>query len=84
MTSVKVHAEIDADGNLRLDVPVGLPAGKAEVVVVVQPEGNGEVNAASAVGIARSGLFTAQPAPDLDVDAAVNEMNQEWKSKLGL
>jgi len=38
MTTVKVHAEIDLDGKLRLEVPVGLPAGNAEVLVVVQPE----------------------------------------------
>jgi len=82
MTTVKVHAEIDADGKLRVEVPLGLPAGRAEVLVVVQPEGtNGRGKVFGGTGSARSDLFTAKSDQDIDVDAALNEMNEPWKSK---
>ena len=49
MTTVKVNAEIGGDGKLRLEVPLGLPAGKAEVVLVVQPDAP-EVGESAAAG----------------------------------
>jgi hypothetical protein len=83
MTTVSIHARIDPDGKLRLEVPVGLPAGNAEVLVIVQPEQTpARAQASGATGLARSGLFTGTPAGELDVDAALNEMNDAWKSKL--
>jgi len=83
MTAFKIHAEIDQDGKLRLEVPSGLPAGHAEVLIVVQPEGiNGLSKTTEGTGLARSGLFAAQADQNLDVDAALNEMNEAWKSKL--
>jgi hypothetical protein len=42
MQTVTVEAEVDADGVLRLTVPVGLPAGKVEVVLVIQPCAEGK------------------------------------------
>lgn len=37
MKTLTVEAEITSDGKLRLDVPSGLPPGKADVVLVIQP-----------------------------------------------
>jgi hypothetical protein len=83
MTTVKVQARIDQDGKLRLEVPSGLPAGKAEVLIVVQPElSNGHAKPSGVTGSARSGLFAGKSDQHLDVDAALSEMNDAWKSKL--
>lgn len=82
MTTVKVHAEIDRDGKLSLELPVGLAPGWAEVLVVIQPEGGNGHGDASTARVARSGLFTGKSAQSLDVDAALKEMNEAWKSKL--
>ena len=81
MTTVKVHAEIGPDGKLRLEIPIGLPAGHAEVLVVVQPEGNNGHKQVSSVGSARSGLFASKTGQNLDVDAALKEMNDAWRLK---
>jgi hypothetical protein len=83
MTAMKVSAEIGEDGTLRLEVTTGLPAGKAEVFVVVQPEANGRTVAAATQDHAvRSGLFVGKSVSTLNVDAALDEMNQAWRSKL--
>jgi hypothetical protein len=83
MTTVKVHAEIGPDGKLRLEVPVGLPAGNAEVLVVVPPEAtNGKPLHSARVECSRSGLFGSDAGKNLDVDAALKEMNEAWKAKL--
>ncbi len=37
MKTLTLEAEIASDGRLRLDVPSGLPPGKAEIVLVIQP-----------------------------------------------
>ena len=82
MTTVTVNAEIDGDGNLRLEVPLGLPAGKAEVVLVVQPQGANGRNETTQSRPARSGLFAGKSGKTADIDAALDEMNKVWKSKL--
>ena len=41
MQTLKLDTEIDADGHLRLDVATQLPPGKAEVVLIATPTGNG-------------------------------------------
>jgi hypothetical protein len=45
MKTLTLEAEVQADGLLHLTVPSGLPPGKVEVVIVVQPvvETNGTV-----------------------------------------
>lgn len=97
MKTVTLRGLIGEDGVMKLEVPCDLPAGPAEVVVVVQPEavaGNGTRNDAadgdsaqpsrSAARPARSGVFQKADLrdQDLDVDAALDEMNQMWKDKL--
>jgi hypothetical protein len=41
MQTLKLDTQIDSDGHLRLDVATQLPPGKAEVVIVASPTGNG-------------------------------------------
>jgi hypothetical protein len=45
MKTLTLEAEVSADGVLRLEAPVGLPPGRVEVVLVVQPtaEMNGTI-----------------------------------------
>jgi hypothetical protein len=88
MKTVSLQTQIDADGKLRLEVPCDLPPGPAEVVLVIQPAASGTVNSAE-TGVAgrqlhraRSGLFVGKAPKDFDVDAALDEMNKEWKEKL--
>jgi hypothetical protein len=38
MMTLTLDAEVTADGMLRLEAPIGLPAGQVEVVLVVQPK----------------------------------------------
>jgi hypothetical protein len=85
MTTMTVRGDIDADGTLRLAVPMGLPAGPAEVVLVVQPVAATEAasDPPRPLGSARSGLFTRTPESDaLDIDAVRKEINDAWKAKL--
>lgn len=88
MTTVALRGTIGTDGNLRLDdpIPVGLPAGPAEVLVVVQPAApaaGDKPTTARPLGSARTGLFVDDPAlRELDIDAALKEMNDQWKAKL--
>lgn len=83
MTTVKLNAEIASDGSLRLDVPVGLPPGKAEVVLVVQSHAASDGTTPPGAGRrARSGLFVGRAGDAIDVDAALKEINEAWRSKL--
>jgi hypothetical protein len=85
MTTVKVRGEINPDGKLRLEVPVDLPAGNAEVLVVIQPEvTNGHQKPSEQKMSARSGLFASDAGRSLGVDAALDEMNNAWKSNRGM
>jgi hypothetical protein len=82
MTTVKIQSDIDSNGFLRLDVPVGLPAGRAEVVVVVQPGfPNGGNQTAPVARTARSGMFVGI-TKQVDVDLALKEITEIWESGL--
>jgi hypothetical protein len=61
------------------NIDSGLPPGLAEVVVVVQPLSPARSDTRHRPR-AHTGLFLEKPARD--VDAAVDEMDAEWKRKL--
>jgi hypothetical protein len=82
MKTITLRAEIDDRGRIALDIESGLPPGPAEVVVVVQQLPASQP-ASGHRPRARSGLFLDEPSREVDVDAAVDEMNAEWKVKLG-
>jgi hypothetical protein len=79
MKTLSLHAEVGADGKLRLEVPCGLPPGPVEVVVIVQPipppTGGGPHDTLEGTW---SGLVPA----DFDVEAALKEIRREWEKEL--
>ena len=81
MTTFSMQAKIDQDGKLRLELPVGLPPGDAEVLVIVQPgQKTSETSQTGPRTPSRSGLF--DEANNLDLDLELEDMNRRWKSKL--
>lgn len=81
MKTLTLHANISAEGVIDLHVPSNLPAGPAEVVVVIQPLGQapaepGPFSIADLHGIWKDQL------PDIDVEAELKEMNAEWEKNL--
>ena len=76
MKTMTLELEIAADGSLRLDVPFGLPPGRAEVVLVVQPLPQPQPPFASLAGAWQS-YFPA----DFDSMAALREIRQEWEGE---
>lgn len=79
MKTLTADVEVGTDGVLRLEIPTDLPAGPADVVLVVQPK-----IPKSATGSARSGVFVGRSVEGIDVDAALEQMNSHWRAKLGL
>ncbi len=73
MITMTVQTEITADGKLRLELPIDLPPGAADVVVVVQP--TTPVRAVS--GASLSGLFAREGGPDDDALAYIRQMRHE-------
>ena len=78
MKTLEFHSEIGADGKLRVEVPVNLPPGPVEGVVVVQ----------SANPVQRppyvllENAFAGRLSAGIDIDAALDEMNEQWKDTL--
>lgn len=81
-----MQADIASDRKLRLEVPCDLPPGPVEVVVVVQQASKDEAATEQGAGPqplkARSGLFIGKARGDIDIDAALDEMNTLGKAKL--
>lgn len=91
MTTMTVRSHVGPDGALRLEVPIGLPPGPVEVVVVVQPASPSEVETTqdrTATGNehrphrARSGMFLNRGLSGINVDATTREMEAAWKAKI--
>jgi hypothetical protein len=78
MQTLTTQAAISPDGVLHLHLPCGLPPGPVEVVVVVQP-----VSALSEP-LPQDPLCGtwADKLPDIDVDEALREMNEQWKRSI--
>lgn len=73
MKTMSVQTEISADGKLRLELPIDLPAGAAEVVVIVQPR----TLVPPAAGASLSGLFAGEDGPEDDALAYVRELRRD-------
>ena len=81
MRTVAFQGQIDEDGKLRLELPVGLPPGSVEGVVVVHGVGgNGGSSAPSHKSLA--GILKGVLDPDLDVEAEIKEIRAGWKKRL--
>ena len=72
MKTMTLQTEITADGKLRLEIPMDLPPGGADVVVVVQPK-----RERPAAGASLSGLFAVEGAPDDDALAYIRQLRRE-------
>ncbi len=68
-----LQTEITADGKLRLELPIDLPPGAAEVVVVVQPV----TPERRATGASLSGLFAREHRLDDDAMAYIRQLRHE-------
>ncbi len=81
MTTLHAHAEVGADGKLRLETPCDLPPGRVDVVVVADT--TAPIPAGLIGAEARSGLFGGLPLmTENEIDASIKEMNDAWKTKL--
>lgn len=78
MKTLEFRSEIGPDGKLRVEMPVNLPPGPVEGIVVFQ-------SVASSGGPPydlMENAFAGQLSADVDIDAALDEMNQQWKDSL--
>ncbi len=82
MRTITTHAKITENGMLRLEVQCGLPPGLAEVALVVQPIDN-ESGVEGGTPYRSLGGIWSGKLPDIDIDADLSEMNEEWKKSLG-
>ncbi|RMF32042.1 MAG: hypothetical protein D6759_09090 [Chloroflexi bacterium] len=76
MKTVVVETEVQEDGRLRLDIPVDLPPGRVEVVLVIQPAETSGPPYPALAGRWR-GLFP----PDFDLDRALHEIRHAWEQE---
>ncbi|HEY8749073.1 MAG TPA: hypothetical protein VIM11_13910 [Tepidisphaeraceae bacterium] len=77
MHTVSFRAEVGVDGKLRVEVPVGLPPGPVNGVVVFD-----EAVAAPPPFNTLEGILAGKLSADINIDAALKEMNDAWKQKL--
>jgi len=78
MKTVSFKTIIGRDGKLRINVPCDLPPGPAEGVVVVHPVAKAEGPPYDTLAGLLKGVFP----DDIDIDAELEQMNQEWKNSL--
>ena len=76
MKTLTLETEIAPDGNIHLEIATGLPPGKAEVVVVVQPRLSSQPPYPSLAGIWQE-FFPV----DIDLDQALHEIRHEWEDE---
>lgn len=86
MELVTSQAEISSDGKLHLELSTNLPPGPVEIVVIFQPTsarlvGPSQGGSNLSTPKARSGIFVGKARHEIDIDAALDEMNTAWKAK---
>lgn len=80
MRTVEFQADIGKDGKLRVEVPSGFRPGPVKGVVVFE-EARGPMQPPYDT---LEGIMTGKLSADMDVDAALKEMDDAWKRKLDL
>lgn len=73
MKTLTLETEIASDGSLHLNIPAGLPPGKSEVVIVVQP-----LPQIQPPYVSLAGVWQDFFPPDFDIDQALHEIRHEW------
>jgi hypothetical protein len=78
MRTVAFNGRVDSDGRLRFDLPVDLPPGPLEGVVVIQnaPRNGGAPHKPLA------GILQGVVNPDVDIEADLKEIKTAWKKRL--
>ncbi len=79
MKTLNGQTKLIGDGWLHLHMPCDLPAGDAEVIVVVQPT----PPPLQSTPVSDYGVWMGK-LPDLDFDGEPNEMMRQWESSLKL
>jgi hypothetical protein len=80
MKTLEFQSEVGADGHLRVEISANMPPGRVEGVVVLQSIGT----ASKPPYYLMDNAFAGQLSADLDIDAALDEMNRQWKDTLEL
>jgi len=81
MRTITTYAKITEDGILRLEVACALSPGLAEVALVVQPTDIESVVENGPPYRSLHGIWAGK-LPDIDIDAALQEMDQKWQKNL--
>lgn len=76
MKTLTLETEIAPDGSLHLDIPAGLPPGKAEVVIVVQP-----LPQIQPPYLSLAEVWQDFFPPDFDLDRALHDIRHEWEEE---
>lgn len=80
MRTMNLQVEVGADGKLRMEMPTDLPPGRFDATLIVQ-EPNENVGPPYDT---LEGILAGKLSAEIDIDAALHEMNEGWKRKLGL
>ncbi len=75
---IQIKASIGEDQTLHLDLPCDLPPGPVTVTVLVEPGPSPGAAPYDTLG----GLLRGKFPPNVDVEAEVREMAQEWEKSL--
>ena len=76
MKTLIIEANVQDDGRLRLDVPVNLPPGKVEIVLVIQP-----IAAPGPPYPSLEGRWRDLFPPNFDLDKALQEIRHTWEAE---
>ena len=75
MNALTVQAQIDADGHLRVDIPIDLPPGPVELVLLIRREGAEQKHDIRDLrGLGRD-IWSKTEAQDY-----VRALREEWRS----
>lgn len=81
MKTVILKAEVQADGHLRLDIPCDMPPGVVDVCLTIQAQ-HGKKVESGPVFSTFEGCMAGLVPDELDVEAILDEMNQQWQRSL--
>lgn len=76
MKTFTLEVDIASDGSLQVDIPAGLPPGKAELLLVVQPLAKTSLPYRSLAGI-----WTDCFPYDFDMERTLREIRHEWENE---
>lgn len=81
MKTVILKAEVQEDGHLRLDIPCDMPPGVVDVCLTIQAQHRKKVGSGP-VFSTFEGCMAGLVPEELDVEAILDEMNQQWQRSL--